>query len=298
MIGILQNKNLNDKKMSEIVNWHYIIVEKMLKLSKVKLLYNRTIKQLENDLGRIHLKDIITASPNELVKLVNVLPHDKINKYIVRGSQEHFFCYLYSKYRKKYGAELAKKLEVTVCPYCNRNFINTKGDKAPVQFDHFFNKSKYPIFSLSLYNLIPCCGTCNQWKGTSDFEISLYDSNYNTDDMVQFSYFPTDCDEFEIEVKPLNPIMKINIDKLQLKEIYSTHTDLIRELIKKKQFYNQYNIKFLQDLADKNGMPNNMNVKEFLYGNYLSQDKYYLRPLSKFTRDILIELDQHNCSYE
>ena len=48
----------------------------------------------------------------------------------------------------------------------------------------------------------------------------------------------------------------------------------------------------LNKLLEDNGLPNGMTIEEFFYGYYLTEEKYYLRPLSKFTHDILVELDQ------
>lgn len=135
---------------------------------------------------------------------------------------------------------------------------------------------------------------CNHWKATKDFQISPYDKNYKTDDIIQFSYFPVDVGDYEIEIEALDSKMTSNIETLQLKQCYSTHINLLRELVaKKKFFFNQTNRKFWKELEQQNNMPNDMTVEEFLYGNYLSQEKYYLRPLSKFTHDIVNELERH-----
>lgn len=294
MIGILQNSNLNNEKIKDILDWHYKKVDTLLHNFKVKLPYSRNLNQLERDLGKTDIKKIITATPDELMSLVKELPHDILKKYTVKSTKDHIFCHLYSTYRKKYGGELVRKLEITVCPYCNRNFISSDGEKSPVQFDHFYNKSKYPIFALSFFNLIPCCSVCNHWKATKDFQISPYDKNYKTDDIIQFSYFPVDVGDYEIEIEALDSKMTNNIETLQLKQCYSTHINLLRELVaKKKFFFNQTNRKFWKELERQNNMPNDMTVEEFLYGNYLSQEKYYLRPLSKFTHDIVNELERH-----
>ena len=86
--------------------------------------------------------------------------------------------------KKEIGKEKSKKswggydyclsLNLKVCPYCNRGYINTvdrikldednelKGIRP--DFDHFFPKSKYPFLSCSIFNLIPACKFCNQLK--------------------------------------------------------------------------------------------------------------------------------------
>lgn len=69
-----------------------------------------------------------------------------------------------------YNAEVAQLTELkrlirdeqpkslrTICPYC--------GIGAPVQFDHYLPKMKFPELAVHAYNLVPCCGPCNGKKG-------------------------------------------------------------------------------------------------------------------------------------
>lgn len=299
MIGILQNKNLNSDKLSKIIEWHWKNVETLIDESP----YKNKVKSLKKDLGKIKLKDIIIATPSEFPGLLQRLSKKDFKKYTIKkpgkktnksASEKHIFTYIYEKYRQKYGSELVEKLELSVCPYCNRNFINSIGDKTPAQFDHFFSKSYYPIFALSFYNLIPCCPTCNQWKSVAKFEISPYDKNFTTDGIIKFSFIAQGVNEFEIEITALDEKMKVNIERLRLFELYSTHKNIINELIFKKRIYCSSNQAFLKSLVKNMSLPNDMSFEELLYGNYLSEDKYYLRPLSKFTHDILAELNGYD----
>lgn len=292
MIGILQNHNLDKKKMEDILEWHLNAITNIWEGFRSKLKYGKTKEQLIRDLGKTTIEQIVVAVPLDLANMIVALPHEKLKKYIVKRTGKHIFCHLYETYRTKYGAELVKRLEMIVCPYCNRNFINSDGDKTPAQFDHFINKDSYPIFALSLYNLIPCCNTCNHWKGTINFTISPYDKKYTTDTLIQFSYYQKDIDEYVIETKAIDSRININIDTLQLSKRYATHEDLLKELILKRKCYCKCNKEALNNLLENNGLSNDMTIEEFFYGNYLTEDKYYLRPLSKFTHDILLELDQ------
>lgn len=292
MIGILQNHNLDKKKMENILEWHLNAVNNIWKGFRSKLKYGKTKERLEEDLGKTTIEQIVVASPLDMEHMINSLIHDKLKKYIVKRTGKHIFCHLYETYRTQYGAELVKRLEMVVCPYCNRNFINSDGDKTPAQFDHFINKDSYPIFALSLYNLIPCCNTCNHWKGRNSFKISPYDKKYTTDKLIKFSYNVMNIDEYVIETKAIDSQMNDNIDILQLEKRYATHVDLLKELILKRKCYCKCNRDSLNKLLEDNGLPNGMAIEEFFYGYYLTEEKYYLRPLSKFTHDILVELDQ------
>lgn len=295
MIGILQNLNLTDEKLKKIEQWHLSNVQDLIENFSEELVDNRTIEGLKKEISPLTIDEIIISSPSDLKILISSLPHKELNKYILKYHQnKHIFVYLYDKYRQAYGSKLVKKLELSVCPYCNKEYISSKGKKTPAQFDHFFNKKEYPILALSLYNLIPCCATCNKWKSTAKFNISPYYKKYKTDDIIQFSYTPKDTNDFSIEVKALITPMEINVTKLELKERYSIHEDILNELIEKHRHYVKAYKLFLENILKANGVPNGMALDEFYYGNYLTQDKYYKRPLSKFTRDIIEELDNIN----
>lgn len=47
------------------------------------------------------------------------------------------------------------------CPYCMLSRPNT--------LDHYFDKSKYPEFSVFIPNLVVCCSECNTMKGIKTF---------------------------------------------------------------------------------------------------------------------------------
>ncbi|MEE1133001.1 MAG: hypothetical protein UHX00_15390 [Caryophanon sp.] len=74
-----------------------------------------------------------------------------------------------------------RQLNQNVCPYCNANFIHTiqasntlktTGSRAMADLDHFLPKSIFPIFAITLSNLVPSCIYCNQ-RFKSDYYTSL-----------------------------------------------------------------------------------------------------------------------------
>lgn len=83
---------------------------------------------------------------------------------------------------------IVKNLKLTVCPYCNRDYINCRAkDVSGAQLDHFFNRSCFPLFSICLYNLIPVCGNCNRVKGAiNKIFVSPFDKNINWKEDITF----------------------------------------------------------------------------------------------------------------
>ena len=48
---------------------------------------------------------------------------------------------------------IVREADVTVCPYCNRDYINCRADDVSgAQLDHFFSRAEYPIRAV-----IPAC---------------------------------------------------------------------------------------------------------------------------------------------
>lgn len=77
--------------------------------------------------------------------------------------------------RNKFSSVIQNLLRLNVCPYCGRNFIN---QKSGVALDHYFPISQYPLLAVSLYNLIPCCHSCNLSKHDIDDVESKLPSPY------------------------------------------------------------------------------------------------------------------------
>jgi hypothetical protein len=69
---------------------------------------------------------------------------------------------------------LCDSLSFKTCPYCNLSYEITEWEsgngKIRPALDHFFDRSRYPLFAISLGNLVPSCHHCNStFKGTEDF---------------------------------------------------------------------------------------------------------------------------------
>jgi hypothetical protein len=67
---------------------------------------------------------------------------------------------------------------------CNRKGRTVKENKkisykAKFQVDHYWPQSKYPCFCISLYNLYPVCGSCNNCKNDNDLNFLLYSDQKN-----------------------------------------------------------------------------------------------------------------------
>jgi hypothetical protein len=206
--------------------------------------------------------------------------------------------------------EMTNQLNINVCPYCNRNWINTiriEDIKKDIyvkvtnpQLDHYFSKKDFPLFRLSFYNLIPSCETCNvRIKGKKELKYNInlhpYENGYSN--LVEFKSMPKNylssigkSDDFDISLvyTSSNTIIENQIKQnhifFQIDEIYKYHGDIISELYSKKYHYGTTYLKKIQKLSK-----NKIKLDELYriaFGNYITEESYIKRPFAKLTHDI------------
>ena len=274
--------------------------------------YKKNIKALELILKNhgisYSFEQIWILKYNELMAIKESIKDDSNFKIEIdklkngKKSKNNFLIDAYEKLRKKYGKDIVEKTGVTVCPYCNRNFVNNGKDRAMAQFDHFFDKKTFPLFAISLYNLIPCCSSCNHTKQSKSISFSPYDYDFRTDDMLTFDYCLENINKYRIKIntnenitdcngkRRKNPLAS-NIEVLQLREQYNLHTDLLKQIIFKTRTMPESYLQEIREMLKTTvDLDLGMTEEEIYYDNYLSEEKYHLRPLSKFTHDIVANL--------
>jgi hypothetical protein len=192
---------------------------------------------------------------------------------------------------------MVEYLGIKSCPYCNESYINNRFKKVTAQMDHYFPRNKYPIFAISLYNLVPSCYACNHNKSDKQIGFSPFDKSINYDD-IKITYIPKNIDYLydvnELEIlftckdKNLDRKLNKNLIQLGINEAYKAHKDYTQELIKKAFIYNKtkcmelymnYNLLFTDEAE----------MLRVIFGNYYLQNDLLKRPLSKITKDLLEE---------
>jgi len=180
-----------------------------------------------------------------------------------------------------------------VCPYCNRQFITpflSKKGKVRADLDHFYPKSKYPYFSMSLYNLVPSCKQCNQsMKG--DKIPSMSAVNPFEDNLHSHFRFLANPNTIQNEIfidlalnDPQDKRILEHLDMFQLNALYSYHTNHVEDIVRKKLMYPDSR---LIDLNDSFPIFTNIDeLKSFIIGYEIDEKKINDEPLSKLRRDI------------
>lgn len=215
----------------------------------------------------------------------------------------------YDRYSKRMTVvTILKKMKVTVCPYCNRQYIFTLlSGKARPQLDHYYPKSKYPYLALSLYNMIPSCSICNMAKSSLDTVKSpiLYPFDEEMGNEVKFEIKKKKngnfvrmlqgiSSEFVLDINSENAVNEqvvINqVEKLHLGELYNEHKEYVMDIIKSKYVNSPERINELINLFPTL-FDSYEDVRSLLYMTNAQKEFWGKRPLSKLTYDIDQQLD-------
>ncbi|PGQ44412.1 HNH endonuclease domain-containing protein [Bacillus thuringiensis] len=182
---------------------------------------------------------------------------------------------------------------IRVCPYCNRQYITpilSDNGKMRSDIDHFLPKCYYPYFSMSLYNLVPVCKSCNQsLKGDRNFtftNISPYEEHIG-------DYFKFKADEltYEISMEVPNDLEAViqHLDIFKIEALYNYHQNQVEELVKKRIAYPD---DYIHDLYKKNKeyFNSELEIKQILVGYIGDVNRMNDEAFLKFRRDLAEQL--------
>lgn len=266
-----------------------------IELSLKKLRPQSKFKNLVNDLENIIKADFHIIQTKYL---------DLLNHCSTREKKKIENIFNYSGHRTKVKfMEHFKKLNIKSCPFCNNNYIYFYEKEAGkyntlATLEHYYPKSKYPHLSLSFYNLIPSCNTCNsKFKGNETHEGKILhpyfeDFNEKAKFSVSVDSLPVNKNiELEVNLKSNDERCNTSIDRFQLDKIYKQHNDIAKEIWNKAQIYNESQIEELyKSFYEKLGYSKE-DVKNMVFCNYLHKDDIHKRNHSKLTQDILKQFD-------
>ena len=200
-----------------------------------------------------------------------------------------------------------EKLNIRTCPYCNRQFtftLHTSNVKTSPEYDHFYDKANYPVLSVSFYNLVPSCHTCNHVKGEKKTakvnpyfrgfksKFYIYDKENGSMRLSAVEMLHKGEGDLQLRMEDGREDAEdmSNVRTFGLKGLYDMHSDYVKDLLEKAVAYDRTAREQLADAFQKRGYTADQ-VFEFIWGKYLDVAYYNNRPLSKLTRDLLDQLD-------
>lgn len=276
--------------------YHILLNVKPTQKNKVEYLKNiRAInkwclKNISVSGKKYSLPDVIKADYSEIAEIANVY-----NSRQIKMPKKYKKFIIDTLYKQRFPRkEFVEELQVTVCPYCNRNFVNSTYKRTMCDLDHFYDKETYPILAVSFHNLVPVCHACNHAKASNAISYSPHNTKFNTDDLLSFDFYIGGIDywvdnkQIGIEID-CSRELESNVQELKLREVYQIHSYIVQECIKKAIMFNP---DYMTDLFNTyNGLfESEEELYRIVFGNYMEESSYGKRPLSKLTKDILSKL--------
>lgn len=251
----------------------------------------------------LSFKKILILKPNEIINLV------KSTSISFSHGDKKIMEDLYKNFRSRaISKNLLEKININVCPYCNRNFIfnfnKSNKKEATAQLDHFFDKSTYPYLAISLYNLVPSCSICNQRKSKKDSKNIFYPYKESFNQNAKFVYggIKTNLDKqkldffdekrIKLDIKTLSEPKKVEeyLDVFNIKNLYENHKDIVKELLQKRVIYSDSYIDELFTQYSGTLFSSREDLLRLITCGYVSDEDINKRPLSKLIKDISEEL--------
>lgn len=282
--------------------------KKILKNNHIKI-YETLYDVSSGELNIAETKRLLLASRQTMEKYI-----EKWGEYSDPNLRHELLdkIFRYDTYSSRVAAvKILKKMNIMVCPYCNRQYIITlSSGKIRPQFDHYFPKSTYPYLALSLYNMVPSCSVCNMAKSSLDTVKTpiLYPFTEEVGNGVEFEIrrkrhgnfvrmLQGVSDEFEINInieKATNKLaISTQINSLHLDDLYNEHKEYIMDIIKSKYINSA---EYINELLLSYPMlfHSYEDVKSILYMNSIKKEDWGNRPLAKLTHDIDAQLEKRD----
>ncbi|MFD0836690.1 hypothetical protein ACFQ0I_13005 [Mariniflexile aquimaris] len=271
---------------------------------------------------KTNIKYILTAEPKDLEKIINEFISKGYQKKIINKKGklnklgldiETLFNYKGFRDSKK-AIWLAENLNIKTCTYCNTQYTlfvehNSK-KKLLFHLDHFFPKSVYPYLSLSYYNLIPCCASCNMSKSDKPYNIAdnIHPYEDSLDEIAKYKATSKSLAQFLLNVNKNENMIELQLNvrakyigdlkiekklsnyknEFKVETQYQQFKDVVGETYLKGLFYNSSRKKELVSFFKKyKGITLTKEmIDRFIVGNYTEDKDLLKRPLAKMMKDI------------
>lgn len=227
----------------------------------------------------------ILLSPDKCKAAFRKLHHCNITMGNFR--QHDIFCEEWNDYA------FVMESGVRVCPYCNRQYITpifSDSGKMRADIDHFLPKSVFPYFSMSLYNLVPVCKSCNQ-SLKRDREFNFDSISPYEDHIGDYFRFKANVQTNEISIKVNGDTSNImqHLDVFKIEALYNYHRNQVKELIFKRVTYPD---DYIQKLYEENKAYFNSvhEVKQLIIGFIDDKSRLNDEAFLKLRRDVAEQL--------
>lgn len=179
--------------------------------------------------------------------------------------------------------------------------LDKKIDNEHFTLDHILPKKEYTYLSISFFNFIPCCSSCNsKFKLSKEFKINddlkkivPNSKDYNFDKLVSFKikYLNNNSkidqiEDLDINLTNLSSIESVDefIGMFKLQSRYKFHKNISYEMINKRKIYSDSQIKEISKLLNRD----EQSIKKDIFGTEIFESTN--APFEKYKQDIAKQL--------
>lgn len=234
------------------------------------------------------IDELINYAPNKLLKTIigesatNEISKKRKTSFISEADIKILF--------PRAGTEIAQKLKDRFKEEFNNEHFT---------LDHVLPKNSNAFLSVSLFNLVPCCYSCNsKFKLTKEFNINndLKDivpssKDYRLDNLIKFKLKYTNSrieklEDFDVNLTNLSKIANVDefISIFRLQSRYNYHKNISFDMIEKRKIYSDSQIKEIAILLKRD----EQSIKKDIFGKECFESNN--DPLEKYKQDIAKQL--------
>lgn len=257
-------------------------------------------------------EDFINNAPKEVLLLFNEISKETAEEIILNRHLTSVYDYL-DKILSSIVYNRLKREIIDKWAILKVSEIIIK--KNQFTLDHFLPKKEFPYFSLSLYNLIPSCSSCNcKFKGSLEFlpdaklkflspsstEFSLSEDlefnllfNVMGNDLKEVLENVNSHDSFEIKIidKNENTGFETFLNMFKLRGRYEFHKNVAFEMISKRKIYSDSQVNEFSELLIRKGINKDAeSIKKDIFGSSIFNDEEKNESFAKYKKSIAEQL--------
>lgn len=233
----------------------------------------------------VWLKRFILATPKQLEKWASE-EKDKLSFVEMRSLYLNRFSNSPNTFVDPAGTynayTLFKKMGISVCPYCEHEFIDIVlkdgQERRTMEFDHFYPKGdhEYPGLAMCFFNLIPSCKPCNQLKMDSPTAASPYDPAIEQMTWI-YPNLDIGANMERVSVDQCKPLlhatggMVVNDNSLGLEQKYANMASEVHRLLKNKQQFPEEKLEEMEDM----GFGNKDDLRRGIFGTPKDEARWH-----------------------
>ncbi len=259
------------------------------------------------------IKDFILNAPYEVLMLENKITKS-VAQNIIKFRNRNFLINWTKLINESIYNSLFKKFnKKNVIGIKNVNLENIVIKRNHFTLDHILPKSEFPFLSLSIFNFVPSCSSCNsKFKHQKQFTVNEdllkvcpSSDQFELDEFLSFKMqFDINNSDFEVKINSIKEIKDVEIklenksslsvvdefiEIFKLKSRYEFHKGISYEMIEKRQLYSDSQIKEISDFFKNKGIfKSEDSIKKDIFGKELFEETN--APFEKYKRDIAKQL--------